>query len=123
MVVTAQVYRECIGRIDYDGLPPLYRSAMRRYIEQGCEPGTALLQVLQNDLRVILLFNDLEALHSIVAWINRELPDHTWGTRTIVQNWMRLAHRHSKTAGVSLAAQTYSFKRSSDETTREAEAQ
>jgi hypothetical protein len=100
MVVTAQVHRDCCERIDYEGLLPLYRPAMRRYIEQGCEPGEALLHVLQNDLQAILMFDDPVALRSVVSWVNRELPPPTWGNRPTVQNWMRLAHRHSR-AGVS----------------------
>lgn len=97
MVVTAQVYRECCERIDYEGLLPLYRPALRRYVEQGCEPGAALLHVLQNDLKAILMFDDPVALHAVVAWVNRELPDSLWGSPSTVRNWMRLAHKHART--------------------------
>lgn len=101
VIVTAEVYRECVARVDYDGLLPLYRPAMRRYIEKGCEPGDALLHVLQNNLRAILLFDDPQALHSVVTWVNRELPLPTWGNRRTVKNWMKLAYRHSRSPGVS----------------------
>lgn len=104
MVVTAQVYQECIARIDYEGLPALYRPAMRRYLEQGCEPGDALLHVLQNDLKAVLLFDDPMALDSVVRWVNRELPPPTWGSRPAVHTWMRLAHRHAKALAPRLAA-------------------
>jgi hypothetical protein len=114
MVVTTQVYRECIVRIDYEGLLPRYRHAMQRYVEQGCEPGDALLHVLQNDLKAVLLFEDPVALHAVFSWVNRELPDPTWGNRSTVQNWMRVAHRHSKAAGVSASRAYQSPERRSN---------
>ena len=100
VVVTALVYQECITRIDYTRLLPLYRPAMPRYIEQGCEPGNALLHVLENDLKAILLFDDPLALQAVVSWVNRELPLPTWGNRQTVQTWLRLARRYSR-AGAS----------------------
>lgn len=107
MVVTAQVYRDCIARIDYEGLLPRYRHAMQRYVEQGCEPGDALLHVLQNDLKAVLLFDDPVALHAVFCWVNRELPEPTWGNRSAVHNWMRVAHQHARRcislSGVSTA--------------------
>jgi hypothetical protein len=92
MAFTPKFYRECVDLIDFSGLTLPYRSSMQRCIERGCPPGDALLLVLENDLKAILLFDDPSALRKVFSWVNGELPSPIWGSPQKVKMWMRLAH-------------------------------
>ena len=62
----------------YDGLPVGLRDGMRRYIEDGVEPGGFLTAVLANNLRDAVFYADdenLPRLADIVRWCYNEIPD------------------------------------------------
>ncbi len=71
-------------------LPPHIRDSVRRYIEQGREPGSFLTAVLFNDLREAFSNADIinrEYLFNIVCWFYNEAPGPCWGSEANVKAW------------------------------------
>lgn len=102
MKLTAQFYEDCVERIDYAGLPAHYRYQVQNWVERGWSPGDGLLFVLENNLKAILRFQDLEALSKVVCWVHNALPLPIWGSRKRVRAWTDLAISQSqKYRGVS----------------------
>ena len=76
--------------IDYSLIPEHMRSSLRRYVENGTNPGDFLFAVLCNDLIAACLNADYisrEKLVSFARWLIRECPIGAWGNRDIVKLW------------------------------------
>jgi hypothetical protein len=62
--------------------------SLKLYAEHGCEPGSFLRAVLENDLRESIARADTEAaaaLPAIVRYIYSEFPMGIWGSRENVR--------------------------------------
>jgi hypothetical protein len=80
--------------IDYSRLPEHVRPSMRRYIEDGLEPGHSLMRVLEGRIDAVLIFrSDLPALHAIVRWLHDDVPSACWGGPDQVQHWIASRRR------------------------------
>jgi len=78
--------------IDYNTLPDRLRHGMQRYVDHGIEPGSFLMAVLENDLIGAVNKADpdnFKDLKTIVNWFHWELPARCWGTKDVVENWIR----------------------------------
>ena len=75
----------------YDKLPENFREPVRRYIEDGKQPGDTLCAILTNNLldSVCRLQPDLlSQLKDIVLWFHWEVPALCWGCPTRVRLWI-----------------------------------
>jgi hypothetical protein len=70
---------------------PAGAEAMRRYIEEGVDPGSGLTAILENDLRAIVMVDDdmLLVLPSLYRWLVNYAPSLAWGSPQKVREWMR----------------------------------
>jgi len=79
-------------KLDYSGLPEDLQGGMRRYVEQGIEPGSFMAGVLKNDLFGALgradEFNRYR-IFDICKWIYNEAPYSCWGSKEKVEAWIK----------------------------------
>lgn len=78
-------------KLDYSGLPEDLQGGMRRYIEQGIEPGSFLEAVLTNDLFGAFGRADLinrHRLYDICRWVYKEAPYSCWGSKERFEAWI-----------------------------------
>ncbi len=76
-----------LAAIDYSTLPEHVRPSMRRYIENGLQPGHSLMRVLEGRVDAVLFFrSDLPALLAIVRWLHDDVPSACWGGPDQVQH-------------------------------------
>jgi len=90
---------------NYDVLPEHMREGMRKYLEEGVQPGQFLYHILINDFVHAYGYADIfnqQALHIYAVWLYNEMPTGSWGSRDSVDAWV--AHRGW--AGFVLAATT-----------------
>lgn len=66
--------------------------SLERYRDHGCETGSGLRAVLENDLHQTICRCDLETLAllmPLMRWIEQNLPPESYGTREKVKSWIR----------------------------------
>jgi hypothetical protein len=66
--------------------------ALRRYVDEGLEPGGFLTAVLENDLFGAFGKADhinIERLYDICMHIYNEEPSHCWGKEGTVSEWCK----------------------------------
>lgn len=88
---TPSLYWSCIESVDYSGLAEPDRQSIRNYVERGISPGGGLQLILENSLRALFAYRDLDALCRVAAWVHNCLPLPVWGSRKRVRAWMKLA--------------------------------
>lgn len=75
--------------IDYSGLPEHLRDGMRRYVEDGVEPGSFLRACLRNDLKWSFHAAQNPAdIIGVVRFLYNEAPGECWGDTTAVRTWI-----------------------------------
>jgi len=81
--------------IDYDAgdlLPDYMRGAMKRYMENGIEPGHFLTAVLSNDLMEAASRADdfnRRKLFDYCMWLANHAPRNSFGSPETVKEWMK----------------------------------
>ena len=78
--------------INYGRLPPHLQGGVKRYVEQGIQPGGFLTAVIENNLQLAVGHADpvsLAALRDITRFFYNELPSKCWGTREKRKLWMK----------------------------------
>lgn len=81
-------------KLTEDNIAPL-----KRWVEQGIEPGGFLRAVICNDLREATARADRfnrRKLFEYVEWLYNEAPSACWGSETRYNNWIEL---HAQTTG------------------------
>lgn len=78
--------------INYEKLPAEgLRDGLKLYIEQGYEPGSFLMAVLENNLAESFARADninRYLMFEIVSWLYNEVPMACWGSKERVKAWM-----------------------------------
>jgi len=78
--------------ISYDTVPVGYMAGgMRRYVENGIEPGGFMRSLLSNDLRSAVATADamnLVHLPHWVVWLENNLPATAWGSAERYEAWI-----------------------------------
>lgn len=78
--------------INYDLLPESLRGGMRLYVEHGIRPGSFLEAVLKDSLTGAFAQADARSLvhmFGIVRFLYNEMPMTLWGSRAVVEEWIR----------------------------------
>lgn len=79
--------------MDYTLIPEHMRDAVRRYVEDGIEPGGFLKAVLCNDLKGAVIRADNINKKNIVNWVHFviwELPGLCQGSEEKYKNWIAM---------------------------------
>jgi len=78
--------------MNYELIPEHMREGMRRYLEEGIEPGSFLRAVLENNF--VQACAQADSINS--AWLFKwaeflwwEMPGGSWGSPEKVQAWMK----------------------------------
>ena len=78
--------------IKYEELPGALGPGMKRYIEQGIQPGRFLTAVICNNLKESFAqaddFNQ-ELMFDIVKWMYNEAPIDCWGSPSRMRRWIK----------------------------------
>jgi hypothetical protein len=72
-------------------LPEHMKGAMKRYLEDGIEPGGFLYAVLTNDLKMAVAQADhinIRLIPEIVSYCYNCIPAPAWGSVMKVEKWM-----------------------------------
>lgn len=75
-----------------DKIPPLLKSGLIRYRDNGLPTGDFLQAVLSNDLIMTILRADpdsIKALPEILWWLKRFMPSEAWGSPQAYADWIR----------------------------------
>lgn len=83
-------------------LPDSTRAVIEDYIRLGKRPGLFLESVICNDLKKAIERADdvnLPALPAIVAYFYNEAPAICWGSKEIMEAWVRVKRRAALVAG------------------------
>lgn len=79
----------------YDTIPAAHMvGAVRRYLEQGLEPGGFLRALLSNDLRGAVMRADgvnVARIPEWVAWLENNMPTGSWGSPEAYDAWLEAA--------------------------------
>jgi len=78
-------------KINYEQLPEHIQGGMRRYVEEGIEPGSFCMAALSNDLvGAYGVADDLNTIrmHDIARWLYNDCPAGARGSTERVQKWM-----------------------------------
>jgi hypothetical protein len=78
--------------VDYSMLPDHMQDGMRRYLEDGIEPGGFACAALANDLVGAAGKADmtnLHALHKWAMWLYNECPRYAWGSYEAIDRWIK----------------------------------
>ena len=73
------------------GIPERMHGGIRRYYENGINPGDFLTAVINNDLREACGRADNEnaiILHKYVMWFYNQAPMGSWGFEGAVKKWV-----------------------------------
>lgn len=84
-----------LSHVSYDLLPSHMRDGMRRYLEDGIEPGGFALACLANELvGAFGRADDVNALamREWAEWLYNECPSQAWGSREKVNAWIKSFH-------------------------------
>jgi hypothetical protein len=103
--------------LDYTKLPPASCGGMKRYIEDGIPPGSFLQAVLSNDLVEAFAYADTYSRMQIEEYANflyNELPGRgsnidLWGSRKVVEEWIKTGGLHGLRAAQPHLAKTVSY--------------
>jgi hypothetical protein len=82
--------------INYGSLPEHLQGGMRRYIEQGIEPGSFLQAALQNKLVEALGQADLisrACIFSVADFLYNQVPLACWGSEQKYYAWVHAKGR------------------------------
>lgn len=77
--------------LNYEAAPENMRGGLRRFIENGVEPGGALMAILSNDLKEAFARADdttTANMRNIVVWLYNESPGNCWGSKDNVRAWI-----------------------------------
>lgn len=72
-------------------LPEHMQGAMKRYLENGIEPGGFLYAILTNDLKGAVTRADhinIKLIPEIVSYCVSEIPASAWGSVAKVEGWL-----------------------------------
>ncbi len=75
----------------YPTIPLRTQQTLKRYVEDGLEPGGFLTSVLCNDLMGAIARADSEnivALKSICQFVYNEIPGSAWGSPNQMKTWI-----------------------------------
>ena len=79
--------------INYDKVPvPHMVGGVRRYLENGIAPGHFLTAVITNDLGQAVAHGDSNNQAALADWVRffyNYTPRDCWGSRDIMEAWMR----------------------------------
>lgn len=78
---------------NYLTFPANLRSGIRRYIEDGTNPGSFLTSVIHNDLMGAFSNADEEncfKMFSIVKWMYNQAPKNCWGSAEKMLRWIEI---------------------------------
>ena len=78
--------------IDYSGLPERLQDGMKRYIENGIQPGDFLTACIQDKLVESLgraSTRTYEYVHSVAMFLYNEAPYDAWGSKEIMNLWIQ----------------------------------
>ena len=84
--------------INYSRIPKQTLDGLKRYLEDGCDPGDFLTAALENNLKEAFGRADegnIEAMFHLVAYLYNEVPMGAWGSPEKVIDWIR-AHKESR---------------------------
>lgn len=73
-------------------IPDRMMGGLRRYIDEGIEPGDFLSAVICNDLKEACGRADDENLHNLPAFVSylyNQAPSQCWGSEERFRDWMR----------------------------------
>lgn len=76
---------------NYTNAPPLTLQSIDRYAKGRIPPGSFLIAVLENDLRMAMGRADRrnrEALWDVVRYCVNEIPSSCWGSPELVNQWL-----------------------------------
>lgn len=76
----------------YANIPEHMREALRRYVEDGIQPGSFLTAIIRNDLCEAVNRADdtnLPLIKLYVQWFYNEAPGTCWHNRENMTEWMR----------------------------------
>jgi len=82
----------------YNEIPEKTIGALTRYRDDRVPGGGFLHAVLANDLAAAFARADsdnLQALGTIINWLNWELPASSWGSYRAVEDWLNEATENS----------------------------
>jgi len=76
----------------YDRLPDGCKHPLRRYIEEGLEPGSFIKAILKNDLKGAMLAGDREtcSLYEIWDWLWKIAPAACFGSPEAYKRWIEI---------------------------------
>ena len=80
-------------------VPPAIYDAVKRYVEEGREPGGFVLACLQNDLQMAVTRADpcnRERLQEIVWMLNSAIPSVSFGSPQKVRAWLDGGWQHAR---------------------------
>ena len=84
----------------FEPIPFHLLQGLRRWIDDGIEPGSFLQHVLRSDLQSALRYADPHSLRSlgyILAWLDENAPRECYGSKAAYEAWRR-KHRERLTA-------------------------
>jgi hypothetical protein len=87
---------------DYESIPEHTQGALRRYVENGLEPGGFLTAVLCNDLMGAIGradWRNAAALKEIAQFVYNEIPGNCWGSYVKMVAYMDAVQAKSLTTG------------------------
>lgn len=77
-----------LDHADWGHIPTFYRDELRRYIECGTPPASALLiSILTNNLAVCIVLADTDVVAEIIAFLFNHCPSRAWGSGERVALW------------------------------------
>ncbi len=79
--------------IKYEMLPDHMQGGMRRYVENGIQPGSFLTALLSNDFMEAARKADNVNLHNLyiyASFFHNELPEECYGSPAAVKSWSAL---------------------------------
>lgn len=78
------------SEIKYEALPEELRPGMKRYIEQGIQPGGFLCAVIRNDFAAAACHASATTIYrfrDIATFMYSNMPIGSWGSNEALQSW------------------------------------
>ena len=78
--------------MNYELIPEHMRGGVRRYLEEGIEPGSFLLSLLENNFIRVCRQADATNRELLFVWAEFlwwEMPGGSWGSPEKVEAWMK----------------------------------
>lgn len=73
-------------------IPDCMEEGIKLYLERGIQPGDFLTAIICNDLKTAVMqadHNNILNLPAYVAYFYWEVPAVAWGSKKIMQQWMK----------------------------------